>query len=823
MRHNYFLKAVFTFLLCGFFSMSFAADWYISATGSDDLPNDGSIGAPWKSFTKAQTAAAAADVIHVSGLIDFSLEPSLVQPVGVAITKNLTIQGTSNATDGFDGKSLTRFFSNTTFGLTLKNLKLVNGYSGNNNGGAIINTGAGNLNCENVIFDSNKTGMNPPLPAAATNKTGAAIHFDNATGSTFKKCVFSNNEASKAGAVYITAWIANSTILFEGCAFLSNTAKESFGGSALYIRANTSANTTCNVVNCTFKGNLVNTIANGGTVYFGAKSPATTNVNIVNCTITENKTVGSATNGAGVYFLNTTAGGCWGNLYVSNSIIEGNTTTAGAFSDLCVGAISPTTAGGGSASVPGYIKVQNSIIGAAPTAAANVPVATNIAASPSYNLLVTNTSTSNDFVAKLVAFNTSNNSYALHVGSSAIAYGNSAFLTGLTPTVTTDQLGNVRTVGATNTAGSIETSAVATTTPNAPTSLLATAGTGQISVAFTYGVTGGSAITNYKYSIDGGATYTACSPVDIISPIVITGLSNIAYSVMLKAVNENGESVASTASNSVTPPTAPTAPTALVATAADAQISIAFTEGLPGSSPITNYKYSTDGGTTFTACAPAQTISPILITGLTNGTAYSMKIRAINANGDGKSSSLIVSTPGTPSAPTDIVATHGNTQISVAFTASATDGGFAISNYEYSTDGGTTYIACAPAQTTSPIVITGLTNGTAYTALLRAVNTNGAGAASVASNSVTPSVVSGLKNVDNQSISIFRNSNNQIVVTNSSIKSGMISICNSIGQIIVSSPINGAKTTINKSLSKGVYLIMVNIDGNISTKKVILN
>lgn len=455
MKHNFFLKVVFTVLFNGFFSLSYGTDIYLSSSGVDT--NDGQTsGTAVASFSVAQSKATSGATIYVSGIIDFSLEPGLVQPLGVAIAKNLTIQGTSNTTDGFDGKGLTRFFSNTTFVFALKNLKLINGYSGNNNGGAIINTSTGSLNCENLIFDINKTGMN--AVTSNGNKTGAAIQLDNVNGATFKKCVFSNNEASKTGAIYITAWAASSTILFEGCAFVGNIAKESFGGSALFIRANTSATTTLNLINCTVKGNKVLTAAtNGGAIFVGGKAPNTTNVNIVNCSITENTTAGTASNGAGVYFLNTNAGGCFANLYISNTIIEGNTAAGGAYSDLGVGATSPTTAGG--TNTVGYIKIQNSIIGAVPTDPLRVPTATNIVASPSYNYLTTGTSTSNDFRAKFGTFNSTNNYYPLLSNSSAIDYGAQSYLSSVS--VTTDQLGNTRPfAGGLCYAGAVEVKAV---------------------------------------------------------------------------------------------------------------------------------------------------------------------------------------------------------------------------------------------------------------------------------------------------------------------------------------------------------------------------
>lgn len=89
-----------------------------------------------------------------------------------------------------------------------------------------------------------------------------------------------------------------------------------------------------------------------------------------------------------------------------------------------------------------------------------------------------------------------------------------------------------------------------TTVPNPPTSLSATAGNGQISIAFSAGSDGGSAITNYQYSLD-GTNYTAFSPTDASSPVVVTGLTNgTSYTIYLKSVNANG--VSATASSSVT-------------------------------------------------------------------------------------------------------------------------------------------------------------------------------------------------------------------------------------------------------------------------------
>jgi hypothetical protein len=93
-----------------------------------------------------------------------------------------------------------------------------------------------------------------------------------------------------------------------------------------------------------------------------------------------------------------------------------------------------------------------------------------------------------------------------------------------------------------------------------------------------------------------------------------------------------------------------------------------------------------------------------------------------------------------PNAPTNLVVTPINTGGVIEFAAPSNIGGSAISNYEYSTDGGTNWVTPSPAITTSPITISsGLTNCTSYSIKIRAVNASGSGSAS-ASSSLTPTV-----------------------------------------------------------------------------------
>ncbi len=90
---------------------------------------------------------------------------------------------------------------------------------------------------------------------------------------------------------------------------------------------------------------------------------------------------------------------------------------------------------------------------------------------------------------------------------------------------------------------------------------------------------------------------------------------------------------------------APAAPTALVATPGNNSASIAFTAGANNGSAITNYEYSTNGGSTWTAFSPSQTTSPVTITGLTNGITYQVKLHAISGAVTGAASSAVSVTP----------------------------------------------------------------------------------------------------------------------------------------------------------------------------------
>lgn len=101
-------------------------------------------------------------------------------------------------------------------------------------------------------------------------------------------------------------------------------------------------------------------------------------------------------------------------------------------------------------------------------------------------------------------------------------------------------------------ASSSSSSITATTVPQAPTiGTVTDGGTGTtVSVPFTAGATGGSAITGYSVVSSPATTTQTTSS----SPYTFTGLTaGTAYTFTVTATNANGTSTASSASNSVTP------------------------------------------------------------------------------------------------------------------------------------------------------------------------------------------------------------------------------------------------------------------------------
>lgn len=191
-------------------------------------------------------------------------------------------------------------------------------------------------------------------------------------------------------------------------------------------------------------------------------------------------------------------------------------------------------------------------------------------------------------------------------------------------------------------------------------------------------------------------------------------------------------------------PVAPSAPTGITITTGSAQISVRFTAGSAGTSPITSYKYSVDGGTNWATRQTGTTASPLVITGLTNGNTYLVSIRAVSVVGDGVASTSVSTTiPVASTAPTapaiGLASANAGRTATVRWTLGA-NGGSAITSHvvtAYLNGSGTAARSVTVNGATAvTATVTGLTNGGSYTFKVLARNAIGSSALSASSNAV---------------------------------------------------------------------------------------
>ncbi len=312
-------------------------------------------------------------------------------------------------------------------------------------------------------------------------------------------------------------------------------------------------------------------------------------------------------------------------------------------------------------------------------------------------------------------------------------------------------------VAATNDAGtgsalvsSVVTPVGSPDTPAAPT---ANGGLSSITVTWAAPATNGSAITGYRVQRStsdlgpfANITIGTCAAATVNASTSTSCVDNDSalstsstYYYRVAAISAAGDSLYSDRSGGATLIPDPTAPDITSITPGDRTLSIAFTN----SGSPTNVSYSLDGGTTWSARSPLSVTSPLVLTGLTNGTTYAVRIRMVLGSGFSNESDVVPGTPRTtPSAPAAPTGTAGNSSVSLVWSAPADDGGASITGYtvQKSTDG-TTYTdqaGCTSLGVDFSCTATGLTSGTAYTFKVAAINAAGTGAYSPASSAITP-------------------------------------------------------------------------------------
>ncbi len=266
---------------------------------------------------------------------------------------------------------------------------------------------------------------------------------------------------------------------------------------------------------------------------------------------------------------------------------------------------------------------------------------------------------------------------------------------------------------------------VAAVAPGAPTAVMATADDTRAAVSFTPpAFDGGTAITGYVVTSSPG-NFTGSGST---SPITVSGLANgTSYTFTVTASNSVGVGPASAPSGAVIPQGNQTISFANPGAqnfGTNPTLSATASSGLPVAfTSSTTAVCTTDSGGTLTFHSAG------------NCTIIAEQV----GNASFRPAPLVTQhftvNAVSPGAPTIGAATAGDTWADVAFTAPASTGGAAIVSYTVtSSPGGLTM-----SGSSSPIRVSGLTNGTSYTFTVTATNSSAApGPASVPSNAVTP-------------------------------------------------------------------------------------
>ena len=246
----------------------------------------------------------------------------------------------------------------------------------------------------------------------------------------------------------------------------------------------------------------------------------------------------------------------------------------------------------------------------------------------------------------------------------------------------------------------------------APTGLTATAGYGEVTLDWTN--PGNSNITSYELSSDGGTNYSPISgSMATTTNHKVTDLTGgTSYIIAVRAVNISLTGAA--AMVNATPLFA--APENLSAAPGDGEVTLTWSD--PGNSSISGYEISIDGGEFAAIGGSDASTTGHTVDNLSNGTAYSFVVRAVNASGEGASSDTVSATP-LIAAPAGLTAEAGDGQVTLTW---ANPGNSNMSGYELSIDAGAFAEIGGSDASTTDHTVTGLTNGTTYTFAVRAVN-----------------------------------------------------------------------------------------------------
>ncbi|PRX59211.1 DNA-binding beta-propeller fold protein YncE [Cohnella sp. SGD-V74] len=372
------------------------------------------------------------------------------------------------------------------------------------------------------------------------------------------------------------------------------------------------------------------------------------------------------------------------------------------------------------------------------------------------------------------------------------------------------------------------------TIPATPIADFASVAKTSATATFNWTAASGATALRIEQSPAGANAWTAAETGAIAAhatSATVTGLSaSTAYDFRLVVTGGSNAGISNTAVVT-TDGVVPGAPVLQPPVAGNAEVELAWSP-VAGAAGYKVFQSATPGthGTEITTVSDS--VYRYTVTGLTNGTTYYFAVMAINSLGDSEASPPVSATPATvPAAPDNVTAVAGNGRATVSFTAPADHGGSAITGYEVTASPGNIVVT----GTASPITVTGLTNGTSYTFIVKAINRVGSGAPSTGSDAVVPSSPTGGSNTPSQptapsqpatppSPSESNFSQGVILVNGKAVNAGTATTGNRNGQTVIAIALDqnklsdilateGQHAVVTISLNAGFDVIVIELNG----------
>ena len=292
------------------------------------------------------------------------------------------------------------------------------------------------------------------------------------------------------------------------------------------------------------------------------------------------------------------------------------------------------------------------------------------------------------------------------------------------------------------------------TTPAKPTGLMVSGNNGTVGLSWTAGNNGGSAITSWKYIKKTGNTWdTNWTSVPNSGPnttsYTVPSLTNsTTYTFKVRAVNANGDGAASDESAAVTPAamsaeltTPANAPQSATAGAGDATLTASNVTHNKATLTIGNHSgdwyYKATAPTAGVCSASAVNTLSADLPDLAGNTSYTFKAYSDSTCATELATApTFLTKPGKPSTPT--TTDTGSSKFTLQ---SSVTGDGTLTQWQYTMDGGTTWLDINVTSTTLSYVVIGLTDGTDYTFKVRAVNTTDIGPQADASDPASSSAM----------------------------------------------------------------------------------